>query len=115
MGFKRLIKKGLLGGAGGMIEGHIIDAIQKKKETGKSFRECLGESVKETITEDMPGTSHVYQMGKTDGRKQGIAEQAKLDEKKMQKMHEDHERDRQEWKRIDKEKEILLGEMEKNL
>lgn len=41
MGFKRLIKKGLLGGAGSMIEGHIIDAIQKKKETGKSFRECL--------------------------------------------------------------------------
>lgn len=30
MGFKRLIKKGLLGGAGSMIEGHIIDAIQKK-------------------------------------------------------------------------------------
>ena len=69
MGFKRLIKKGLLGGAGGMIEGHIFDAIQKKKETDKSFRECLSESVKETFTEDMPGTSHVYQMGKTDGRK----------------------------------------------
>ena len=32
MGFKRLIKKGLLGGAGNMIEGHIFDAIQKKKE-----------------------------------------------------------------------------------
>ena len=73
MGFKRLIKKGLLGGAGSMIEGHIFDAIQKKKETGKSFRECLSESVKETFTEDLPGTSHVYQMGKTDGRKQGTA------------------------------------------
>ena len=81
MGFKRLIKKGLLGGAGGMIEGHIFDAIQKKKETGKSFRECLNESVKETFTEDMPGTSHVYQMGKNDGRKQGTEEQAKRDEK----------------------------------
>ena len=108
MGFKRLIKKGLLGG---MIEGHIFDAIQKKKETGKSFRECLSESVKETFTEDMPGTSHVYQMGKTDG----TIEQAKRDEKKMQKMQEDHERDRQEWERIDKEKDELLDEMEMNL
>ena len=114
MGFKRLIKKGLLGG-GNMITGHILDAIQKKKETGKSFRECLSESVKETFTEDMPGTSHVYQMGKTDGRKQGTVEQAKRDEKKMQKMQEDHELDRQEWKRIDKEKDELLDEMEKNL
>ena len=114
MGFKRLIKKELLGG-GNMITGHIIDAIQKKKDTGKSFRECLSESVKETFTEDMPGTSHVYQMGKTDGRKQGTIEQAKRDEKKMQKMKEDHELDRQEWKRIDKEKDELIDKMEKNL
>lgn len=115
MGFKRLIKKGLLGGAGSMIEGHIFDAIKKKKETGKSFRDCLVESVKETVTEDMPGTSHVYQMGKTDGRKLGTVEQAKRDEKKMQQMSEDHERDIQEWKKIDKEKDKLLDEMEKNL
>ena len=114
MGFKRLLKKGLLGGAGSMIEGHIFDAIQKKKETGKSFRECLSESVKETFTEDLPGTSHVYQMGKTDGRKQGTAEQAKRDETKIRQMCEDHERDRQEWKKIDKEKDELLEEMENN-
>ena len=114
MGFKRLIKKGLLGG-GSMIEGHIFDAIQKKIETGKSFREWLKESVKETVTEDMPVTSHIYQMGKTDGRKQGTIEQAKRDEKKMQKMQEDHERDRQGWERIDKEKDELLDEKEKNL
>ena len=114
MGFKRLIKKGLLGG-GSMIEGHIFDAIQKKIETGNSFRECLKESVKETVTEDMPVTSHIYQMGKTDGRKQGTIEQAKRDEKKMQKMQEDHERDRQGWERIDKEKDELLDEKEKNL
>ena len=114
MGFKRLMKKSFLGGGGGMIEGHIFDAIQKKKETGKSFRECLSESVKETFTEDMPGTSHIYQMGKTDGRNLGTIEQAKRDEKKMQKMQEDHERDRQEWERIDKEKDELFDEMEKN-
>ena len=114
MGFKRLIKKELLGG-GNMITGHIIDAIQKKKDTGKSFRECLSESVKETFTEDMPGTSHVYQMGKNNGRKQGTVEKAKRDEKKMQKQTEDHELDRQEWKRIDKEKDELIDKMEKNL
>ena len=112
MGFKRLIKKGLLGG--GIIEGHILDAIQKKKETGKSFRECLSESVKETVTEDMPGTSHIYQLGKNDGRKLGTVEQAKRDEKKMQQMREEHERDRQEWKKIDKKKDELLDEMENN-
>lgn len=115
MGFKRLIKKGLLGGVVGMIEGHIFDAIQKKVKTGKSFRECLSESVKETITEDMPETNYIYQMGKTDGKKQGTVEQAKRDEKKMQKMQTDHERDRQEWKKIDKEKDELIDEMEKSL
>lgn len=30
-------------------------------------------------------------------------------------MREDHERDRLEWERIDKEKDELLNEMEKNL
>lgn len=115
MGLKRLLKKGILGGAGEMIGVHIFDALQKKKETGKSFRECLFESVKETVTEDMPGTSHVYQIGKTDGRKQGTIEQSERDEKKMKKMREDHERNRQEWKRIDKEKDDFLDEMERNL
>ena len=113
MGFKRLIKKSFLGG--NIIQGHIIDALEKKKQTGKSFRDCLEESVKETFTEDLPGTSHVYQMGKTDGRKQGTVEQAKRDEKKIKKMREDHERDRREWERIDKEKDELLDEIEKNL
>ena len=108
MGLKRLIKKGLLSGAGSLIEGHIFDALQKKKETGKPFRQCLKESVKETFTEDMPGTSHAYQMGKTDGRKQGTIEQAERDEAKMQKMHEDHEREREKWKEIDKEKDSLI-------
>ena len=115
MGFKRLIKKGLLGGAGGMIEGHIFDAIQKKKETGKSFRECLSESVKETFTEDFPGTSHVYQMGKTDGRKQGTAEQAKRDETKMKQMREDHERDRKRWNEEKQAYVDLLDETENKL
>lgn len=114
MGLKRLFEKGFFGGLPTFIYGHISDALKKRVETGKSFSECLGESVKETFTEDLPGTSHVYQMGQTDGRKQGTAEQAKRDETKMQQMREDHERDRQEWKKIDKEKDELLDEMENN-
>lgn len=115
MGIKRLIKKGLLGGAGSMIEGHIFDAIQKKKETGKSFRECLSESVKETFTEDLPGTSHVYQMGKTDGREQGTIEQAKRDEKKIKHLQEQHECDRVEWEKVIIEKDELIDDLGKDL
>ena len=115
MGFKRLLKKGFLGGGGGLIQGHIIDALAKKKKTGKSFRECLEESVKETFTEDLPGTSHVYQMGKKDGREQGTVEQATRDEKKMQQLHEQHEQDREKWKKIDKEKDDLIDELGKNI
>lgn len=115
MGIKRLIRKGLLGGAGGIIEGHIYDAIQKKTETGKTFKECLAESVKETVGEDLPGTSHVYQMGKTDGRKQGAIEQAELDEEKMQKMCVDHEHDRKRWEEINKQKDDLIDDLGGNL
>ena len=114
MSIKRLVKKGILGGGEGLITGHIFDAIQKKEETGKSFRECLKDSVKETITEDLPGTSHVYQMGKKDGRIQGTTEQAKRDEKKIREQHERHECDRQEWEKTDKEKDQLIEDLIKN-
>ncbi len=57
MGFKRFLLKSSFGG--GLIQGHIVDALAKKAKTGKTFRECLGESVKETFTEDNPVTSHV--------------------------------------------------------
>ena len=113
MGLKRLLKKAFSGG-GSMIRGHIIDAIQKKIETGKSFRECLDQSVKETFTEDLPGTSYVYQMGHKDGKIEGTIEQAARDEKKMQDIHDKHEKDKEEWCRIDKEKDELLDEAEKN-
>lgn len=113
MGLKRLFKKFVLGG--NIINGHIYDAIDKKRKTGRSFKDCLEESVKETFTEDMPGTSHIYQVGKKDGRVQGTVEQAKRDEKKMQKLHEKHEQDRQEWEKIDKEKDILIDDLSKDL
>lgn len=115
MGIKRLFKKGFLGGGGLLIEGHIFDALQKKKETGKSFRECLSQSVKETFTEDLPGTSHIYHMGHRDGKIEGVVEQATRDEKMLQDMHKRHEDEREEWRSIDKEKDELLSEIENQL
>lgn len=113
MGYKRLFKKLIL--YRDPLSGHLQDAREKQKKTGKPLSDCLKESVKETFTEDLPGTSHIYQMGQSDGRRKGTAEQAKRDAKKMQKMREDHERDRQEWEKIDKEKDEMLDEMERNL
>lgn len=107
MNLKRLMKKTLLGG-GDLISGHISDAIQRKEKTGKSFRECLEDSIKETVAEDMPVTSHIYQMGHTDGKKEGTAEQAERDTKKMEDMQKIHDKDRREWQRIDAEKDKLI-------
>lgn len=112
MGIKRLFKKCFFGG-GSLIQGHIIDALQKKKEIGKSFRDCLEQSVKETFTEDLPGTSHIYNIGRKDGRVQGTVEQAERDERKMKQMHEEHEKDRRHWQEIDHKKDELLDEMAK--
>lgn len=113
MGFSRLLKKSFLGG--NLVTGHIIDALDKKKKTGRTFKDCLEESVKETFTEDLPGTKHLYKMGHTDGKKEGTAEQAKRDEKKIQEIHFAHQKDREEWKRIDKEKDDLIDELGNNL
>ena len=111
MGLKRLFKKTVFGGD--LIRGHIIDAIQKKAKSGKSFRDCLEESVKETLTEDLPGTSNIYQMGRKDGRIQGTAEQAARDEKKLKEIQEKHETDRKRWNEQKQAYEDLLDEAEK--
>lgn len=113
MGLKRLLTKNFLGG-GSLITGHIVDALLKKQETGKNFRACLEESVHETFTEDMPGTSHIYKKGHTDGKKEGTIEQAERDEIKMTEMHRQHEQDRKEWTEINKQKDDLIDELEKN-
>lgn len=113
MGFWRLIKKTGLGG--NIITGHIIDALEKKKKTGRNFKECLEESVKETFTEDLPGTKHVYQMGHKDGKMEGTIEQAQRDEKKFQKMYSDHQKERQEWEQVNKEKDDLINDLGNNL
>ncbi len=49
--------------------------------------------------------------GHKDGKVEGTAEQAERDEKKMQAMHQEHERDRAEWKKIDQEKDDLIDDI----
>lgn len=114
MGLKRLFKKGLMGG-GDIVRGHIADAIYRKKKTGRPFKECLQETIRETITEDMPISSHVYQMGRRNGRIQGTAEQAATDERKFRDLHEKHEADKRKWREQDKMKDDLIDEMAKNI
>ena len=99
-------------GGGSLIQGHIYDALDKKRKTGKSFKECLRESIKETIQEDMPGTSQIYRQGKLDGKLDGIAEQAQRDEKKFQNLQEGHQKDREEWRKQKKDYEDLLDDLD---
>lgn len=115
MGLGRLFSKGITGGALGLAQGHLLDAYKKKKMTGRSFKECLNESVKETFTEDMPGTSHLYRMGHSDGRKKGTAEQAERDARKFQAMDRQHEQERERWRQIDREKDELIDDLGKQL
>lgn len=111
MGIKRLLKKSVFGG-GDLVRGHIADALVKKSKTGKSFRECLGESVRETWQEDLPGVSHVYQAGHANGRVQGSSEQAQKDEKKFQQLQDKHDKDRKAWKKQAQQYEDLLDDVE---
>ena len=110
MALKRLFKKTLLGG-GRLIEGHIADALIKKAETGKSFRECLKESINETIQEDLPGTRHIYQAGKANGIKEGISKQARIDEEKFRQQAQAHHEDREKWEKEKQGYEELLDDI----
>ena len=111
MALKRLLKKSVFGG-GSLIRGHIYDAIDKKRKTGKSFKECLQESINETIQEDMPVASHIYQQGKHDGKIDGIAEQAQRDEKKIKNIQDEHQKDREEWRKLKNDYEDLLDDLD---
>ena len=117
MGYKRLIQKTLMGGGLDPISaviGHLEDAYHKKKVSGKSYSECLKDSVKETLYEDLPGTSHIYKAGHKDVRKKGIAEQAARDAKKIQDMNRLHKRDRENWRRTQQGYEDLLDDISKS-
>ena len=110
MSIKQLIIKTLKGG-GSPILGHTVDAIERMNKTGNSFMDSLKKSVTETITEDMPISSDLYQWGKRDGRVQGTVEQAKRDEKKFNDLHAKHESDRKRWPYTDKEQHDLIEDL----
>lgn len=107
MEFKRLIKKTALGG-GNLVTGHFVDALLKQKKTGNSYKDSLKASFKETITEDLPGTSDIYKIGCRDGRTQGTIEQAMRDKEKMEQLQESHDQDRAKWKQTDKQKDEII-------
>ena len=52
-------------------------------------------------------------VGHKRGRKEGTAEQAARDEKKMNDLHQRHENDRRRWREIEREYKDLLDEFEK--
>jgi hypothetical protein len=49
--------------------------------------------------------------GHTDGKKEGIAEEAAREEKKFQLQHQQHEDDRKKWEECDREKDELIGQL----
>lgn len=74
MGIKSFLKrKNIIGGS--LVEGYIKDALQKKKVTGKSFRECLSQSVEESSTEDFSDASHIQNKGIKNVQTQEVVEQ----------------------------------------
>ena len=113
MSLKRLLKKTGSFSVPGIVAGHLYDAAKKQKDSGKSYGDCLKQSIKETVCEDMPGTSHIYRTGHKDGKVEGTIEQAQRDKRKMEAMNEAHEADRRRWEKIDKEKDELLNEAER--
>ena len=95
---------------GGPIPGHFMDAIDKTRKNGKPFRKNLEASFKETVTEDLPGTSHIYNAGRFDGKKEGTVEQAMRDEEKMQELNDAHSQEKEEWEETIRRKDDIIKE-----
>ena len=112
MGFDRLLKKVRLGG-GHIAVGHLVDAAIKSNKTGRPYGECLKKSVKETLTEDLPGTRDLYQAGREDGKREGTVEQSKLDARKMERMQEEHRSEAKKWEEQKERYETFLDEVER--
>ena len=107
MNLKRLAKKMILGGP---IHGHIMDAIEKTQKNGKPFLKNLDASLKETVTEDMPGTSHVFNAGRYEGKKEGTVEQAIRDEETMQELNNAHSQEKEKWEETIRRKDDIIKE-----
>lgn len=110
MGFKRFLKKTLIPGY------NTIDIIQKVSENG--IVDGIKEKMKEDYLEDMPGVSHVYNIGKYDGKKDGYIQASYEYEKKLLKQAEeffnqkkDFNKQRDEYEQLINEYELYIEEM----
>ena len=54
-----------------------------------------------------------YSKGHTDGKKDGMVEQAKMDSKKFRQQEEAHNADRAKWEKVNKEKDELIDDLGK--
>ncbi|WP_058953074.1 hypothetical protein [Clostridium tyrobutyricum] len=77
MGFERFLKKILI------PEYNAIDMAQKIVENG--VVDGIKEKIKEDLLEDTPVISHIYNVGKYDGKKDGYAQASHEYEKKLLK------------------------------
>ncbi len=53
--------------------------------------------------------------GHTEGKKEGMAEQAKMDSEKFRQLEEEHNADREKWKNVSKEKDKLIEDLGKTV
>lgn len=81
MGFTRFLKKALIPGY------NTFDMIQKVAENG--VVDGIKEKIKEDYLEDMPVTSHIYNSGKYEGKKEGYVQASYEYEKKLLKQAEE--------------------------
>lgn len=112
MGFKRFLKKTLIPGY------NTFDIIQKVSENG--IVDGIKEKMKEDYLEDMPGVSHVYNIGKYDGKKDGYIQASYEYEKKLIKQAEEFlkqtkifESDKARYEQLIDEYEIYIEDMMK--
>ncbi|HHD2751338.1 TPA: hypothetical protein ACOTG0_000077 [Clostridium perfringens] len=112
MGFKRFLKKSL-------IPGYELKSIVENVVTF-GVVDGLKEEFKETYLEDMPGISHVYNVGKYDGKKDGYEKASNEYEKKLIKQADEFlkqekafEIDRARYEELIDDYEIYIEEMMK--
>jgi len=109
MNIKKVIKKVYV--PGGMAH----EAAQIQKKTGKSFARSYLQAFKEFYTNDLPGTSHLYEAGKYEGEKQGRAVQAEVDAKKMQNMNEEYKQNLKDKDKVIKDQKDLLDDVAREM
>lgn len=99
---------------------NTFDIIQKVSENG--IVDGIKEKMKEDCLEDMPGVSHVYNIGKYDGKKDGYIQVSYEYEKKLIKQAEEFlkqtkifESDKARYEQLIDEYEIYIEDMMKKI